>query len=83
MKTISVAVSKVDYAVFRKAAEAEGRSIAHLIRQAMSLYRELRLPERSRLEEVPVLVGHSPLAPPPSRADLYEELFGAEQAPGR
>ena len=76
MKTISLAVSEDDYAVFREAAERDNRSIAQLIRDAMALYRAQRLEPRSRLDDVPVLLGHRPLGELPSREDLYDEAFG-------
>jgi len=80
MKTISVSVSKEDYAAFRRGSKRLQRSIAQLIREAMSLYREQRLDEKSRLVSLPVLVGHRPLASLPTRAELYEEIFDAESA---
>lgn len=80
MKTISVSVSKEDYEVFRRGARHSKRSIAQLIREAMALYRQERLEEKSRLLELPVLVGHRPLSALPGRAELYEEIFGEESA---
>ena len=76
MKTISVSVSKADYDAFRRGSRRSKRSIAQLIREAMALYRSERLEERSRLEELPVLVGPRPLGELPDRAELYEEIFG-------
>lgn len=75
MKTISVSVSKDDYEAFRRGARRVKRPIALLIREAMALYRRERLEERSRLTELPVLLGHRPLLPLPSRAELHEEIF--------
>lgn len=75
MRTISVTVSDGDYERFREAAAAEDRSIAQLIREAMALYRAERLDRRTPLEELPILLGHRPLLPLPSRAELYEEVF--------
>ena len=80
MKTISVSVSKEDYAAFRRGSKRLQRSIAQLIREAMALYREERLDEKSRLTELPVLVGHRPLAGLPTRAELYDEIFDGEGA---
>jgi hypothetical protein len=77
MKTISVSVSKADYEVFRRASKRLQRSIAQLIREAMSLYREERLEQKDRLLELPVVVGHRPLGSLPSRAELYDEMFDA------
>jgi len=75
MKTISVSVSKADYEAFRRGSKRLQRSIAQLIREAMALYREERLEQKSRLSELPVLVGHRPIAPLPTRSELYEEVF--------
>jgi hypothetical protein len=80
MRTISVSVSKDDYAAFRRGSKRLRRSIAQLIREAMALYREQRLEEKSRLSSLPVLVGHRPLASLPSRADLYDEIFARESS---
>lgn len=75
MKTISLSVSKVEYEAFRRWSRRSKRSIAQLIREAMSFYREERLEERSRLTELPALVGHRPLGPLPSRGEIYDEVF--------
>jgi hypothetical protein len=75
MRAISVSVSKEDYEAFRRSSKRLQRSIAQLIREAMALYRVERLEPESRLAELPVLVGHRPLAGLPTRAELYEELY--------
>lgn len=77
MRTISVAVSEGDYEAFRESALTEGRSIAQLIREAMALYREQRLETRTRMIDIPILLGHLPVqdAALPSRQNLYEEVF--------
>jgi hypothetical protein len=80
MKTISVSVSKADYEAFRRGSKRLQRSIAQLIREAMVLYREQRLEEKSRLTTLPALVGHRPLSGLPARAELYDEIFDAESA---
>lgn len=74
MKTISVSVSKEDYEAFRRGARREKRSIAQLIRDAMTLYRQERLDEKTRLDDLPVLVGHRPLRDLPGRAEIYEDM---------
>lgn len=74
MKTISLAVSESDYEAFRHAAARRGRSIAQLIREAMATYRAEHLPELSRLEDFPVLVGHRLVAPLPARDELWDEV---------
>ena len=52
---------------------------AQLIREAMVLYRKERLQEKTRLVELPVLVGHRPLHTLPPRGELYDEIFGEER----
>ncbi len=80
VKTISVSVAKEDYEAFRRSARRGKRPIAQLIREAMALYRQERLDERSRLLDLPVLVGHRPVSGVPARAELYEDIFGEENA---
>jgi hypothetical protein len=80
MKTISVSVSTEDYEAFRRGARRGKRPIAQLIREAMALYRQERLEERTRLLDLPVLVGHRPVSPPPGRAEVYEEIFAGRAA---
>jgi len=77
MRTISISVSRDDYEAFRRGSKRLRRSIAQLIREAMALYREERLEQKSRLTELPVLVGHRPFGRLPTRAELYDELFEA------
>lgn len=79
MKTISVAVSEEDYEAFRHASGESDRSIAQLIREAMALYREEKLERRTPLRNLRVLAGHRPIAPLPSRQDLYGEMFADRQ----
>lgn len=82
MKTISVSVSADDYAAFRRGSRRTKRPIAQLIREAMALYRAERLEEKSRLVDLPVLVGPRPVADLPElpgRAEVYEEIFGEER----
>lgn len=75
MKTISVTVLSSDYESFRHAARAQGCSIAQLIRDAMAQYRREHLERRVALREVPVLVGHRPVAGLPDRGEIYDEAF--------
>jgi hypothetical protein len=75
MRTISVSVSKEEYEAFRRWSRRSKRPIAQLIREAMSFYRQERLEERSRLTELPVLVGHRPVGRLPSRGEIYDEVF--------
>ena len=75
MKTISLKVSPEDYKAFRQAAEIKNRSIAGLIREAMSIYRKENFDQRSPVTEIPTLVGHKPLLEVSNREDIYEEIF--------
>jgi hypothetical protein len=77
MKTISVSVSSQDYEAFRRSARRSKRSIAQLIREAMAFYREERLDQKSRLAELPALAGPRAVSSLPGKAELYEEIFGA------
>ncbi len=79
MKTISVSVSEGDYEAFRWAARAQGRPIAQLIREAMALYRVQQIPNRTPLAGLPVLPGHRPTGELPSRAEIYDEVYAADQ----
>jgi hypothetical protein len=81
MKSISLSVSEEDYEAFRAAAEREGRPIAALIREAMSFYRGEYLQERRPLERIPLLVGHQPIAPLPSRSAVYDEMKKRPRSP--
>jgi len=83
MKSISLSVIESDYEAFRRAAEDSGRSIAQLIREAMALYREERIDRGTPLREVPVLAGHRLKRPLPSRVELYDEMYGADDAEAR
>jgi hypothetical protein len=75
MKTISLAVSEDEYEEYRREASRQDRPIAQLIRDAMGYYRRAVMAARPRLESLPVLVGHTPTGPLPSRAELYDEVF--------
>jgi hypothetical protein len=80
MKTISVGISTQDYEAFRRAARAQGRPIAQLIREAMAFYRAERMVERTRLDNLPALVGHRPVRPLPARHQIYDEVFARRRA---
>ena len=79
MKTISVAVSNEDYEAFREAAGRQQRPIAQLIRDAMAFYRQEQLNHRSPLRDIPVLAGHRPTGPLPTRSETYDEVFGPDE----
>lgn len=83
MKTVSISVSEDDYEAFREAARTSERSIAQLVREAMTFYRRERLHPRTPLREVPVLPGHRPLRALPTRSELYDEVFDGRRAGGR
>jgi hypothetical protein len=80
MKTISVAVSESDYEAFRRAARAQHRPIAQLIREALATYREEKLEAKTPLVKLPILESHHLISRLPSRAEIYEEIF-SEQEP--
>lgn len=75
MKTISVGVLDTDYESFRQASKSQGRSIAQLIREAMSLYRREHIERRTPLRHVPALAGHRRVRDLPTRAELYDDVF--------
>lgn len=79
MKAISVGVSEDDYEEFRRVAEREGRPIAQLIRDAMAMYRELKMKQKPRLLDLPRLVGHKPAGVLPPRVELYDEIYGEQE----
>lgn len=74
MKTISVAVLESDYEAFRQAAEAQGRPIAQLIREAMGVYREERLRPKKRLTDVPLIEGLRWIGPPLKSGEAFGEM---------
>jgi hypothetical protein len=77
MKSISLTVDEDDYESFRVLAASRKRSIAQLIREAMAAYRR-QLDQRGPLVDLPVLAGHRPTGPLPTRADLYDEVFASK-----
>ena len=79
MRTISVAVSDEDYEKFREVAAESERSIAQLIRAAMAHYRATVLESRRPLVDLPVLAGHRPIGPTPSRGEVYDEVFDSRR----
>jgi hypothetical protein len=81
MKTISVGVLDADYESFRQASTAQGRPIAQLIREAMSLYRREHIERRTPLRDVPTLAGHRLVADLPARDELYDEIFPPASKP--
>ena len=83
MKTISVAVSESDYETFRRAARAQHRPIAQLIREALAAYREEKLEAKTPLVELPILEGHRLINDLPSRAEIYKEIFSEQEHPPR
>jgi hypothetical protein len=80
MKTISIAVPESEYEAFRRAAEVRNRTVEHLVREAMSVYREERLETRKPLRDLPVLLGHRPMGEFPSRSEVYGEMFASESS---
>jgi hypothetical protein len=83
MRTISLSVSESDYATFQRAAREQDRPAAELIREAMALYREVKLEARTPLADLPSLAGHRLVTELPSRAETYDEAFAGERSPVR
>ena len=54
--------------------------IVRLIREAIASFRHRR-GEKPRLTDLPVPVGHRPLSPLPSRAELYEQIYESHGEP--
>ena len=82
MKTISLSVSESDYEAFQNASRQKRQSVAHLIRDAMAIYRQERLESRSPLTEVPALPGHRPVGVLPSREEVWDEIVAKRQEQG-
>ena len=80
MKPISVSIYQPDYEAFKEAAKEQGRPVAHLIREAMALYRAERLDQKEPLKELPVLPGHRAVGQLPSRADVWDEVFEGDDS---
>lgn len=76
MKPISLTVDEAEYEVFRRIAASSKRSIAQVIREAMTVYLG-QLEQRSPLHDLPVLAGHRPTGPLSTRADLYDEIHAS------
>ncbi len=71
MRTISLAVSEKNYELFRGRAQAENRSIASLIRDAMSEYLARSAPPPAAEKAAPALL------PGPGRYRIYAEVEDA------
>ncbi len=83
MKTIHVTVSSEEYETLQQAAQVRNCSIDELVRQAVAMLQSsLTSAPQPRLTELPILPGHRPLAPLPSRSELYDELFGLDRRIG-
>jgi hypothetical protein len=77
MKPISLTVDEGEYETFRRLAASRKRSIAQLIRDAMTVYLG-QLEQRSPLRDLPVLVGHHPIEPLPTRAEIYDDILASK-----
>lgn len=80
MKTISLSVSEVEYQAFQRAAKQKNRSVAQLIREAMTYYREKSLEAKTPLTELPLLPGHRQVKELPARDEVYDEMFAGRSA---
>jgi hypothetical protein len=74
MRTISLAVSEKSYELFRERAQAEDRSIASLIRDAMSLYLQSPAPAPDSPEAALV----RQILPGPGKYNIYAEVREAD-----
>ena len=80
MRALQVTVSDSEYDALEKAAAAQRRTIEQLIREALVAARSGPIESRKPLRDLPLLPGHRPLAKLPTRADLYDEMYSAEDA---
>lgn len=78
MRALRVTVSDSEYDALEKVAAAQSRTLEELIRDALMAVRSGFAEARIPLRDLPLLPGHRPLAELPSRDDLYEEMFSAE-----
>ncbi len=76
MKPISVHVSEPVYEAFKHLASAQDRSIAELIREAMSSYLDQAQESGPSLLDLPRLGAGRELRAF-SRAEVYDEMFGS------
>ncbi|MBJ7353443.1 MAG: CopG family transcriptional regulator [Thermoleophilaceae bacterium] len=76
MRTISLAVSEKNYELFRELAQAEDRSIASLIRDAMADYIARTGTQPAPAEPGTTVVQQ--LLPGPGRYRIYAEVSEAE-----
>jgi hypothetical protein len=77
MKTLSLTLPETDYEALQKTAEAEGRSVADLVHEAVTFYREHKYKATTPLHDLPVFSGHQSVLPLPSRSELYDEVLEA------
>ena len=78
MRALRVTVSDFEYDALEKVAAAQQRPLEELIREALMIVRSGFAEARKPLRDLPLLPGHRALAKLPTRADLYEEMFSAE-----
>lgn len=76
MRTISLAVSEKNYELFRERAQAENRSIASLIRDAMASYLDAEGSAKGAGDGAARVVGQ--MLPGPGRYRIYAEVEEAE-----
>ncbi len=80
MKTLRVVVSDSEFQALRKVAVARDRSVEDLIRETMTSIQRGVIETGKTLRDLPLLLGHRPVADLPSRSDLYEDVFSYEDA---
>jgi hypothetical protein len=78
MRALRVTVSDSEYDALEKVAAAQRRPLEQLIREALVVVRSGFGEARKPLRDLPLLPGHRPLTELPTRDDLYDEMFSAE-----
>jgi len=78
MRALRVTVSDSEYDALEKAAAARRRTIEELVREALATVQSGPVVTRKPLRDLPLLPGHRPLGELPTRTDLYEEMYSAE-----
>jgi hypothetical protein len=78
MRALRVTVSDSEYEALEKAAASQSRTLEDLIRDALAAVRSGFGEARKPLRDLPLLPGHRPLMELPTRDDLYDEMFSAE-----
>ncbi len=76
MRTITINVSEPVYREFQEYASTQGRTASELIREAMAIYRDLRLAQHASVRDLQPLSLGRIKKPISRRADLLAEMLG-------